>query len=100
MKNSRCVLWDGKYGIHFIAVDLFCLQIKTFCSVQISQPFIHRHSVGNCFCHLEERKLVINEKTEIYCKVKLNTDIKYNVVLFILLLRFNSLLNSQSLNEI
>jgi len=46
-----------------IAVDVFCLQAQIFCLATISQPFIHCHSVGNCFCRLEERKFEINKKT-------------------------------------
>ena len=52
------------------------MHLVGFSLAKISQPFIHRHSVGNCFCHLNERKLAINEKTVIYCTVKLNTDLE------------------------
>jgi hypothetical protein len=75
--------------MNFIAIDVFSLQAQTFWLAKISQPFIRHHSVGNCFCRLEERKLAINEKIEISCKVILNTDTEYNVTLLIPLLRFN-----------
>jgi hypothetical protein len=55
--------------MNFIAIDIFCLQAQTFGLAKISQPFIHHHSVGNSFCHLEESKFAINEKKEISCKV-------------------------------
>ena len=69
---------------------IFCLETQTFCLVMISQPFIFIHSVGKCVCRFEERKLGINEKIEISCKVMLNTEIEFNMVLLTLLLRFPS----------